>query len=93
MVNRWCSGEGDFLQRSRFVKPDASTLVEGKDIKIKLSDNEAVATSVEFFMNVKFETTGTYWVEILLDGDMKLRYPLKVKQVRKGTDLNSREKQ
>ena len=26
VVNRWCSGEGDFLQRSRFVKPDASKI-------------------------------------------------------------------
>ncbi len=44
-------------------------------------DNEATATSVEFFLNVKFETEGTYWVEILLDRDIKVRYPLKAKQV------------
>ncbi len=26
---------------------------------------------------IALETEGTYWIEILLDGDLKLRYPLK----------------
>lgn len=83
VVNRWCYGEGEFKQRSRILKPDGnSILVEGKEVKVKLPDSEATATSVEFFLNVKFETEGTYWVEILLDGDLKLRYPLKARTVR-----------
>lgn len=82
IVNRWCCGEGEFLQKSRILKRDGSTaLIEGKDVTIKLPDNEATATSVEFFMNVKIEEPGTYWIEILLDGDLKLRYPLRARQV------------
>jgi hypothetical protein len=87
VVNRWCCGEGEFHQRSRIIKPDGNTtLVEGKDVRVKLPDSEAAATSVEFFMNVKFETEGTYWVEILLDGDLKVRYPLKAKKVQTQRD-------
>ena len=56
-------------------------MIEGKEVTLKLPDSEATATSVEFFLNVKFETEGTYWVEILLDNDLKVRYPLKAKQV------------
>jgi len=82
VINRWCCGEGDFKQRSRILLSDSSTiLVEGQDVPIHLPGNEATATSIEFFMNVKFEREGTYWVEILLDGDIKLRYPLTVKKV------------
>lgn len=82
IVNRWCCGEGEFHQRSRIVKPDGSTaVVQGQDVRITLSDNEATATSVEFFMNVVFEIAGTYWIEILLDGDLKVRYPLKALRV------------
>ena len=82
VVNRWCCGEGEFRQRSRIVKPDGLTaVVQGQEVKITLSDNEATATSVEFFMNVVFETEGTYWIEILLDGDLKVRYPLKARRV------------
>lgn len=82
VVNRWCCGVGEFKQHSRILKPDGNTvLFEGKDAPVKLPDNEANATCVEFFMNVRFETEGTYWVEVLLDGDLKLRYPLKARQV------------
>lgn len=85
IVNRWCCGQGEFNQRSRILKPDGNTaLIEGKNVKVRLPDSEATATSVEFFLNVKFETEGTYWVEIVLEGDLKLRYPLKVKEVSGG---------
>jgi hypothetical protein len=82
IVNRWCCGEGEFVQKSRILKPDGSTpLIEGKQVRVKLPDSEATATSVEFFVNVRFETGGTYWIEILLDGDLKLRYPLKARRI------------
>jgi hypothetical protein len=81
VVNRWCCGEGEFKQQSRLVKPDDTVLVKGQDVAVKLPNTEAVATSVEFFLNVRFDTEGTYWVEIVLDGDLKLRYPLRVKKV------------
>ena len=58
--------------------PDGSTsLMEGKPVKVVLPENNATATSIELFMNIKFETEGTYWVEIILDGDLKIRYPLR----------------
>mgnify|MGYP000188670394 CR=1 FL=1 len=78
LVNRWCCGRGTFKQKSRIIKPDGTTpLAEGKEVPIKLQDESVTATSVEFFMNVKFETPGIYWIEVLLDGDIKIRYPLK----------------
>lgn len=81
IMNRWCCGEGEFAQRSRITKPDGKVLVEGKDVKMRLPDGNATATSVEFFMNVRFEEEGVYWVEILLENDLKLRYPLKAARV------------
>ena len=44
---------------------------------------ESTATNVEVFVNVAFEEAGAYWVEILLDGDLKVRYPLRVNKVAK----------
>jgi len=84
IVNRWCCGEGDFVQKSLILKPDGRTpLIEGKAVRVRLPDSQATATSVEFFLNVRFETAGTYWIEIKLDDDLKLRYPLKARQVEK----------
>lgn len=79
LVTRWCSGEGEFQQRSRIVKPDGLTaLVEGQLIPIRLPGPEATATNVEIFLNVAFQEEGTHWVEVLLDGDLAIRYPLRV---------------
>ncbi len=82
IVNRWCCGTGEFKQKSKILKPDGATvMVEGKEVTVRLPDNESTSTSVEFFLNVRFETEGTYWIEILLGDDLKLRYPLKAKKV------------
>jgi hypothetical protein len=48
---------------------------------VQLPHTESSVTNIEFFINVKFEKEGTYWVEILLESDLKLRYPLRVNRV------------
>lgn len=79
LVTRWCSGQGEFTQRSRILRPDGSTTqVEGQRIPVRLSNPEATATNVEVFLNVEFTIAGTHWVEVLMDGDLKIRYPLRV---------------
>ena len=84
LVTRWCSGEGTFTQRSRIIHPDQRTVMtEGQDVQVKLSSPEAAATSVEVFMNVVFPKPGVYWVEILLDGDLKIRYPLRINLIQR----------
>lgn len=81
-VTRWCSGEGVFKQRTRLLKPDQQTvLMEGKEIPVTLASPEANATNVEAFLNLEFEAPGTHWIEVLLDGDIKIRYPLRVNPV------------
>lgn len=83
LVTRWCSGEGQFEQYTKILKPDQSTtLLQGRKISTNLSSPEATATNVEVFMNASFTEFGTYWVEIGLDGDLKLRFPLRVAQAR-----------
>jgi len=83
MVTRWCSGEGEFIQQTKILKPDQTTvLVTGKEIPVRLPGSEATATNVEVFMNVAFDTFGTYWVEVYIDRTMKIRYPLRVAQVK-----------
>jgi hypothetical protein len=79
LVTRWCSGQGEFTQRSRILRPDGTTVqVEGQRIPVRLSNPESTATNVEVFLNVEFVQPGTHWVEVLLDGDLKIRYPLRV---------------
>jgi hypothetical protein len=82
IVNRWCCGQGSFRERTRIVGPDGGAVVmEGKEVVMNLPNTESSVTNVEFFLNVKIEKEGTYWVEIVLEGDLKLRYPLRVNRV------------
>lgn len=78
IVNRWCCGFGEFQQQSRIVAENENTVIaEGKPVPIRLKDAGAVATNIEIFLNLRFQTPGLYWIEVILDGDLKLRYPLK----------------
>lgn len=82
LVNRWCCGSGTFKQQSRIVAPDGHTIVaEGKEVSVDFQNDLQTATSVEVFLNLKFPGPGTYWIEILLNRDLKMRYPLVVRPV------------
>ena len=82
IVNRWCSGQGVFTEKTRIVGPDHGEVVaEGQEIPVQLPESESTVTNVQFFMNLKFEKEGVYWVEVLIDKDLKLRHPLRVNRV------------
>ena len=73
-------GKGTFAQRSRLVGPDGTSVVcEGQSIPITLPDENQVATTVEVFANVQFQAAGPHWVEVQLEQQLRLRYPLHVR--------------
>jgi len=79
VVTRWCSGSGQFTQRTRILRPDQKNLVvEGKPINFQMNDPEMLVTNIEGFFNLDFLTAGTHWIEVLLDGEMKIRFPLRL---------------
>ncbi len=80
VVNRWCSGSGEYTQHTRIFYEDGRRHVcEGQAIKIKLGNQLQTSTSVEVFLHLQFASEGTYWVEVSLDNQLKLRYPLTVR--------------
>ncbi|MDD5482675.1 MAG: hypothetical protein PHP98_03350 [Kiritimatiellae bacterium] len=79
LVSRWCNGEGEFQQMSRLLKPDQKKVVaQGRSIPVKLQNTEAIVTNIEFFINIAFTESGVHWIEVLLDNDLKIRFPLRV---------------
>jgi hypothetical protein len=81
VVNRWCNGEGKFSQRIRLVSSGNEKIAETEDSPVHLPATLANVTSVSIFRNVSFPLPGRYWVEVLLDGDLKQRYPLMALQI------------
>ncbi len=78
VFSRWTAGIGRFNETIRFVAPDQMTVLRKSESKFELPDAATHTTNVMFFGNVEFKTAGTYFVEVLVDDVMKLRYPIPV---------------
>ena len=78
VFNRWTAGVGQFIETSRFIAPDQTTMLRKGEVKFVLKDAGLHATNVTLFSQVEFKSAGTYYVEVLVDDVMKLRYPVPV---------------
>jgi len=76
VFNRWTAGVGEFQQCIRLLAPDQTTLLAKNDVKFALPDPAAHTVNVAVFGNITFNAPGTYFVEVLVDDVMKLRYPI-----------------
>jgi hypothetical protein len=75
---RWSSGVGSFVQTTRLVGPDEETVLAEATTEFRLGNEESHTTNVNIFGGVQFKQVGAHHVEISLDGEMKLRFPLRV---------------
>ena len=78
LFNRWTAGVGQFTESVRLVGPDQTTVLRKGEVKFMLQDVALHATNVTVFAQVEFKVAGTYFVEVLVDDIMKLRYPVPV---------------
>jgi hypothetical protein len=78
VFNRWTAGVGQFMESVRLVAPDQTTILRKSDVKFALQDAMFHATNVSLFAQVEFKTAGVYFVEVLVDDVMKLRYSVSV---------------
>ncbi len=75
---RWSSGVGHFEQTTRLVGPDEETVLAAATTKFHLTHEESHTTNVNIFGGVQFTHAGAHHVEILLDDEMRLRFPIRV---------------
>jgi hypothetical protein len=78
LFNRWTAGVGQFTETVRLIAPDQTTVLRKGEVKFALQDAALHATNVTLFGQVEFKVAGTYYVEVLVDDVMKLRYPVPV---------------
>ncbi|NJK93037.1 MAG: hypothetical protein HC904_15185 [Blastochloris sp.] len=81
VFTRWCSGQGDFTQSTRILSEDEGSELGHTKTRFKLRDSDNHATNVAVFGGLEFSSEGDYPIEILLDGDLKLRFNLRVVQI------------
>lgn len=82
VMNCWCSGMGEFTQRTRIIAPDGAKLIEDEKTSFKLNDLRAKHRIVARFNNLLFRAPGEYSVEVLLNGELKVRYPLIIEKIK-----------
>ena len=78
LFNRWTAGVGQFVETARFLAPDQTTVLRKAEVKFALQDVAHNATTFTMFSQVEFKTAGLYYVEVLVDDVMKVRYPVPV---------------
>jgi|SRR5215471_1668283 len=78
VFNRWTAGLGQFHEVSRLIAPDQTTVVRKGEVRFALQDANLQATNVTVFAQVEFKVPGTYYIEVLVDDVLKIRYPVPV---------------
>jgi hypothetical protein len=82
VVNGWIGGVGTFRQYSRILDPTGTELARDQETAFELSTLKSRHSVIARFNNLELPRPGEYAVEILLNGDLKLRYPLVIEQIR-----------
>jgi len=78
VFNRWTAGIGQFVENVKLVAPDQTTVLRKGEMKFELKDAAMHSTNVMVFGQVEFKAAGTYYIEVLVDDVMKIRYPVPV---------------
>jgi hypothetical protein len=76
--SRWCRGSGRFRQKSRIVDADEQQVIAQAEVEFELKEMEGHATNVHYFGGVQFQQFGLHHVEIFLENELRLRFPLPV---------------
>lgn len=81
LFNRWTAGLGAFTESVRLIGPDQTSVLRQSNVKFVLQDSTHHATNVTLFGQLEFPSAGVYYLEVLVDDVMKLRFPLPVNVV------------
>jgi hypothetical protein len=81
VVNKWGNGEGQFTQQVRIVDRDDNVLYCIEPAPFELPALETTFTAIGFYSGVIFPAPGRAFIEVLLNGELKLRYGLTVAQL------------
>ena len=78
LFNRWTAGLGQFHEAVRLLGPDQATVLRKGQTQFALENPAQTMTNVTLFTQVQLTAPGVYFIEVLVDDVMKLRYPFPV---------------
>lgn len=86
VANRWCKGVGSFIEKIRIVDEENNKpLIQSKENPFELKGIDHYHTSINRFDGIVFPIAGKYFMEILLDDDLVISYPIILRQITQQT--------
>ncbi|MBM3463804.1 MAG: hypothetical protein FJX76_17035 [Armatimonadetes bacterium] len=79
VANGWCNGLGAHVQRMKILDSSKKDLVDTGDQPFNLKKAEEPFMAVNFISGMKFDGPGVYWIQIYLDNQLALEYPLPIR--------------
>ena len=84
IANRWIYGKGKFNQKIEIKNPELNkNIAEVANQEFILQSETSPANIISGLVNVNFEKAGVYWVQISLDDELVMSYPLPVYEQQK----------
>ena len=84
IVNKWIGGGGAWMQQTRVINQDDQIVVQSDALPFELNGLHASFTAVQMFRGLPLRREEILWVEVLLNGELKQRYPLRVELLKRG---------
>ena len=78
---RWINGSGKFTQNVKIVAPDTKTVIGEANVEFDMQTVELPHSNTNIIVGVQLPDFGVYRVEIALDGNQVISYPLIVAQI------------
>ncbi len=85
IVNEWSGGKGEFTVRIRLLSPDQEQVLSESETKLALFNETQRHRDISIRYNTTFKVPGTYWIEMLIDGEQAGIIPLIVQRVTEQT--------
>ncbi len=82
VVNGWIGGVGTFRQYTRILDAAGQEIARDQETTFHLANLKSRHSVIARFNNLELPQPGDYAVEILLNGDLKVRYSLVVEQAK-----------
>ncbi len=81
IANGWSNGEGSFTQEIKLIKPSGNLLVSTGKQDFELKSYNVPQLMVNLFRDMMFDEFGDYKVEVYLNDEKVIEYPLTVRQL------------
>jgi hypothetical protein len=83
IVSEWTGGRGEFVVRIRLLAPDQHQVISESESRLNLSYETQRHRDISIRFNSTFKVPGTYWIEMLLDGERVGMVPFPLQTISK----------